>query len=350
MKLLQRIRTSPGTALAIILLMCLFAGCVSVPTSEFNSYLNSFNSAKSTAQDFILQAKVAAETVANSPDNPARPNERVEKLNERRVALDTRLAALDLISEYNNILVALAEGSDPKAIEGQIEGFRDALSSFGFSKLASLGSKASPYTAAIAEAVRLIDDQIKKQKFKQAVEAGQKPIIGVLEILQEDADNIHEIEAQLIQLKRDLEETQLRKTQIRLKNLVATYQSSPDLDQIISRYEETLATLTDSPLAQNKINNPAGAAMATAADLAILQSLLDNISHSILGFNRLTDAIKAHQKVTEEYKLSLASTASALQNLNAGIKMNQRAALVGFAEQALHLREALLKYQNTKSI
>jgi len=335
---------------AMILLICVLAACVSIPTSEFNGYLNSFNSAKSSAQDFILQAKVAAETVANSPDNPARPNERVEKLNERLAALDARLAALDLISDYNNILTSLASGSDPKAIQGQIEGFRDTLSSFGFSKLVSLGSKASPYTAAIAEAVSLIDDLIKKQKFKQAIEAGQKPIIGILQILQEDADNLHEIEAQLIQLKRDAEETQLRKTQVRLKNLVAQYQSSPDLDRIISRYGETLTALTDSPLAQERINKPAGATAATPADLEVMQSLLDGVSQSVLALNRLTDSINAHQKVTDEYKKSLATTASALQNLNAAIKANQRAALVGFAEQALHLREALLKYQNTKSI
>jgi hypothetical protein len=94
---------------AMILLICVLAACVSIPTSEFNGYLNSFNSAKSSAQDFILQAKVAAETVANSSDN-RRPNERVEKLNERRGALDARLAALDLISDFNNILVSLASG------------------------------------------------------------------------------------------------------------------------------------------------------------------------------------------------------------------------------------------------
>jgi len=335
------------TALAVTL--AILAGCVSVPTNEFNSYVNGFNLAKTSSQDFLLNAKLAAESIANAPANPASPTERVNKLGERRAALDARLDALELISEYNSILVSLASGADPKSVQNQIEGLRDGLSSFGFSKLAALGAKASPYTAVIAEAVSFIDDLIKKQKFKKTVQAGQKPILEILKILGEDADSVQEIQAQLVLLKRDGEETKLRKLQLRIKGLAGQYQSSPELDRSVSRYNEALSKLADSPLADNKLSNPNGAAVASQADLALVQTLVDEAAKQIETFNQYGESIQANQKVTDEYKKLLLATASAFQNLNGAIKSNQRAAIVGFIQQSLQLRQSILQLQQTKT-
>ncbi len=338
-----------GRKAALPLVLLMLAGCVSVPTTEFNGYLNSFNLAKTSSQDFLLNAKLAAEFIANSPDNPASPTERVNKLGERRAALDARLDALELISDYNNILVSLASGADPKSVQSQIEGLRDGLSSFGFSKLTSLAGKVSPYTAVIAEAVSLIDDLIKKQKFKEAVRAGQRPILGLLEILQQDADSVQEIQAQLILLKRDSEETKLRKLQLRIKVLVSQYQRSPEVDRSVARYNEALAKLADSPLADNKLDSPNGATAATPVDWAVVQTLVDEAAKQMEIFNQYSESVKAHQKVTDEYKKLLATTGSALQNLNAAIKSNQRAALIGFIQQSLQLRQSILELQHAKT-
>ena len=334
---------------ALVLVILMVSGCASIPTSEFNGYLSSFNVAKTSSQDLLLNAKLAAEFIANAPNNPDRPTDRVNKLGERRAALDARLAALELISDYNSALCSLASGADPKSVQGQIEGLRDGLSSFGFTKLTALVGKASPYTALIAEAVSLIDDLIKKQKFKQAIQAGEKPILGILEILQEDADSIHEIQSQLILLKRDIEETKLAKLRPRIAHLLNGYQSSVDLDRAVARYNDVVAKLGDSPLASIKLSNPSGQTSATPGELVVVQTLVDEASNAVEGYNQHNDEVAAHQKVVTEYKKMLATLGSSFKTIGAAIKSNQRAAIVGFVQQALQFRQSILELQHAKT-
>src|ERR1039457_1824481 len=92
-------------------LLAMLVSCAGVPKQELDSYVSSFNTAKTTTQDIILKAKNSAEK-ANDGSNGGK-----QQLAQRTKALDARLAAVDLIDKYNSILVKLASGSDPAAVK-----------------------------------------------------------------------------------------------------------------------------------------------------------------------------------------------------------------------------------------
>ena len=327
------------------------SACATIPQQEFDVYRSNFNTAKASAQDIILRAKVAAETVAKSPHNPVGPNVRQKKLTERTAALDARLQALELIAEFNEVLVSLTSGARPAAVRGSLEALRDSLSSFGISRIRMLAEKATPLFGVISHAVAVIDDLIRQNKFKEAVDAAQEPIIGIIEILQKDADQIHEIEVQLIMLEQDEVYIQITKLKKRLKSLVDTYKKSNELDKLISEYNNLILQLEkeDQDKKTLKIeHNPRATAFINPVEVETMRSLVDQVAQNVKIYKKLGEQVNAHQTVINEYKNLLTGTRDAFINLNTAVRSNYRTATVAYVIYALNLRKAILEYQEAK--
>ncbi len=132
--------------LIVLPFLMLLTACSGVPKQEFSNYVTNFNSAKSTTQDIILGVWVTEESKYDGS------HEQQAKLEQKLKALNARLAALELISKYNDIQVRLASGTDPAAVQNNLVNLSEGLSSFGSNSLSSLVKSAAPYGQLIASA------------------------------------------------------------------------------------------------------------------------------------------------------------------------------------------------------
>jgi len=330
--------------LIVLTLLMLLTACSGVPKQEFSNYVTNFNSAKSTTQDIILGVWVTEESKYDGS------HEQQAKLEQKLKALNARLAALELISKYNNILVRLASGTDPAAVQSNLMNLSDGLSSFGSNSLSSFVRSAAPYGELIASAVTLIDNAIKANEFKNAVQAAHKPILGIIEILQQDADDLFEIQIQYISDILDPERDQIINLRFDYQDFVNTLDASEDVNTEIDGYNKTLLMMNVKPekLPDPIVHLPDNSHTADASDYSILKLLSNQTTEHINKYNNIIEQINAINAVKVEYKKVLKATSQAFNNLSFAIQYEQYVLQTDFVIDVLNLRKAYLKLQETK--
>jgi hypothetical protein len=264
--------------------------------------------------------------------------------------LDARLDALELISKYNNILVGLASGTDPAAVQSNLTNLSDGLSSFGSKSLSSLVASAAPYGELIASAVSLIDNAIKANEFRNAVQAAYKPIMGIIDILHQDADNLFEIQIQYLSDIFDPERDQIINLRFDYQDFVNTLDANEDVNTEIESYNKTLLMMNVNPEKRPDpiIHSPNNSHSADASDYSILKLLSNQTAEHINKFNNIIEQINANIAVKVEYKKVLNSTAQAFNNLNFAVQHEQYVLQTDFVIDVLDLRKAYLKLQEAK--
>jgi hypothetical protein len=324
--------------------LMLLTACSGVPKQEFSNYVTNFNSAKSTTQDIILGVWVTEESKYDGS------HEQRAKLEEKRKALDARLDALELISKYNNILVGLASGTDPAAVQSNLTNLSDGLNSFGSKSLSSLVTSAVPYGEIIASAVSLIDNAIKANEFRDAVQAAYNPIMGIIDILQLDADDLFEIQIQNISEILDPERDQIINLRFDYQDFVNTLDSSENVNTEFESYNKNLLMMNVNPEKRpDPINHlPNNSHTADASDYSILKLLSNQTIERINKYNNITEQINAIIAVKVEYMKVLNSTAKAFKNLNFAVQHQQYVLQTDFIIDVLDLRAAYLKLQEAK--
>ncbi len=340
-------------SVTILAFVVMLASCTQIPQVEFETYRNNFNTARNASEEILLTMKVRAEHIAQHPDNPDGPNVRQEKLEERIEALDARLRAWELIAQYNDVLVSLASGTDPAAIENDLTALGNNLSTFGLSSLTKLVEDVSPVFGIISQAVTMIDDFIKKEKFKEAVTAAQKPILGILDILREDSDDIKEIEEQLIKLKQDDEYFELARLVKRLRSMADMYAQSKELDKLLSQHNKSIDQLKNEDRdiinALKILSTPSGNPVdANSVEFETMKILVDQINERISSYNAFAEQVKTLNTVMEEYNVLLTATQSSFVILNTGVHEAQRVATIAFLADTLNLRKAIIEYREAK--
>ena len=330
--------------LIVLTILMLLTACSGVPKQEFSNYVTNFNSAKSTTQDIILGVWVTEESKYDGS------HKQQVKLEQKLKALNARLAALELISKYNNILVRLASGTDPAAVQSNLMNLSDGLSSFGSNSLSSFVKAAAPYGELIASAVTLIDNAIKANEFKNAVQAAHKPILGIIEILQQDADDLFEIQIQNISDILDPERDQIINISFDYLGFVNTLDASEDVNTEIDGYNKSLLMMNVKPDKRpDPIKHlPDSSHTAEASDLSILKLLSNQTIERINKYNNIIEQINAIYEVKIEYKKVLKSTSQAFNNLNFAVQHEQYVLQTDFVIDVLNLRKAYLKLQEAK--
>ncbi|MFC2119471.1 hypothetical protein ACFLQ4_00220 [Bacteroidota bacterium] len=328
----------------VLPLLTLLTACSAVPKQEFSNYTTNFNSAKSTTQDIILGVWVTEES------NYDGSYEQQAMLEQKLKALNARLDALELISKYNNILVGLASGTDPAAVQSNLMNLNEGLSSFGSNSLSSIVKSAAPYGELIASAVSLIDNAIKANDFRNAVLAAYKPIIGIIDILQQDADDLFEIQIQYISDNLDLEWDQIINLRFDYQDFVNTLNAKEDVNTKISNFNNSLQLMNVKP---NKrpdpiVHLPGSSHDADASDYNMLKLLKNQTSEHINKYNNIIKQINALNDVKVEYKNVLKSTSQAFNNLNFAIQYEQYVLQTDFVIDVLALRKSYLKLQEAK--
>jgi len=337
---------------AFVLLAVSLAACAGVPQKEFEVYRSNFNTAKATAEDIILQAKLDAEQTAKLPANKDPVAERDRKLAERTAALDARLAALNLIAQYNAVLVALADGDDPAAVQSNLQNLSKGLSSFGSSKLTALVANAGPLAGMISQAVTIVDALIKQKKFRDATIQAQPAILGILHVLQEDADRIHAIQVQLVELRRDSDWNKVISLKKRLAKMANGYAKSSELDGVAGQYDKQIARIQPPPSEPTLFDldyAPSGNTKATDAEIEVMKGMVDEVTRHVDSYNAFGDEIEAHGKAISQYKALLDSVTLSFNAMSAAESSPQFEAVTQqVVKQGLALRQAVLGYQEAR--
>jgi hypothetical protein len=123
-----------------------------------------------------------------------------------------------------------------------------------------------------------------------------------------------------------------------------------DVSKAISDLNVAWTTLTIEPSKRPSPVVPAtsGGRAATAADKALLQTIVSQTVARVTTHNQIGDQINAQAKVMDAYKSVLDATASAFVALNIAIQKKQEVAPISFAVNVLNLRKAYLALQEAK--
>lgn len=339
-----------GPILGGMMLSLASVGCVPIPKADFDAYLTNFTVAKTAAEDIILSAKVAAQAAAQDPAADASIEARLETLDKRQKAFDARLTALEVIAQYNQVLVKLAAGEDPATVKPGIENLAKDLGSFGITQLSNLISGSGvPYVGMVTQAVAQIDDLIKKHKFVDAVEAAQKPVVAILGILRKDADDIGTILTNRLEMKRDPWFDQITELGIRFEALAKRFKKTKAIDELFAKHAEVRKQLKRRESVRVLVHAPdPDAKEADIEGPELMKVLIDQVKVGTAAYNETAGQIEAQKKVIEEYKNVLAATEVAFIGLNNRLHSNQRTATVAFLGQALKLRQAYLELKEAR--
>jgi len=343
--MLKIIQSRITRTVAAAILVSLLAACASIPKQNLDSYVANFNTAKATAQDIYLAAQVQAEKTGGDSNV-----DRVER-GKRVAAAQARLAALDLIDQYNSALVKLAMGTDAAGVKGNLEGLSSGLKSFGVERISSLVTSAVPYLGIISQAVTLIDNAIRAEHFAEAVAAAQRPIQEIIGILRQDADNLHGIQRHVLEITFDQDLGNLIKLFARVRPVVNSLKVDDGVTAMVAGFNTSLARLDakgvekPDPVAHVPAPN---AKAATADDLALMQALLNQGNALVDSINQVGKKIQSHRGLIEEYKKVLAACSGSLEELNAAVRDGTRVGTLAFAVNVMNLRKAYIEVREAK--
>lgn len=324
-------------------------GCVTPPKASFDSYLQSFASVRTNADELYLRSKLAAQDIANDPTSEDSVSDRVKKLEERKAALDTGLAAIALIDRYNRVLTALAAGRSPESVQSDLSGLAQDLQGLNIQKISNVVAKAAPYMDVVVGGISLIEDALKKRKFAEAVNVAQKPMAGILDILVLDADHIEGLLVQGIQDEQDPYKDQLGSYASRFRQRITELKSTPDVGGLRARVEA----------ARKSINKPdefppiegqpkEGAPAPTSGDLDSLTMLASQTELAAIAYNRIEARVHAQSAVISEYKGALAATKRSFATLKADMESGRFGATTDFILKAQDLKMATLKLREAR--
>jgi len=209
---LRALRLSAATLLApLVGCLLALAGCTALPAREFTEYRTAFDSARVAgeqvlldygvahrdAQRVIAEARAARPRLAGTDDPPAWSRAAVLAAEPQDDPVAVRMRAWAAVAAWNDALAALAEGKPAADLGIAFDGFAAAIQSFPW---ASLGDKAASIASRVGgpigpavEAVRELIVQAKREadrrRFLDAIDKGAPLVLGLVELMGQDADD-----------------------------------------------------------------------------------------------------------------------------------------------------------------
>lgn len=325
----------------------ILAGCV-VPKFALRNYTENFGEVKTTDEQMYLRADVIAENIAERPETEGTTAEKLKSLVTRKEALGVRLAALDLIDQYNHTLTALANGTDAKALQDDLTSLSNGLASFNSMSLIKLIGNTSPYLGIIAQGITAVDNAIQKKKFLKAVTEAQKPLLSILDILIEDVASLENVIVQEIKREQDPHREQVDSAAKRFFKAVKKLKPTDDLESSVARHNDVRRKMNRKEMRLIEHQPETIAENPTAADIEALNILTDQTELNVIAYNKMEQRIKAQTELFARYKEALQSTKKAFTDLASEIKTNRFSGVSEFIKQAAELRKAALRVKEAQ--
>lgn len=184
------------------------AGCAQVPTEALNTYSEAYSEAREAGRRVYAAAGpafVAADTPQADIEPAAGPSGQAsslfpEKL-DRRIrnsetldpAIQARLAALDAVAIYNEVLMELASGASAEQVQSGVGQFAEAATT-----LASLAGAVVPGGGAIVEVAKnlvgLAEQARAASETRRALLEGAPLVAQILQELDQDVDRLYAVQ------------------------------------------------------------------------------------------------------------------------------------------------------------
>lgn len=376
----HRIRVSPLRLRAAMLLTpligCLLAlaGCTALPAREFADYRAAFASARVAGEQVLLdhgvahrdaqrvktEARAARPRLAADDDPPAWSRAAVLAAVPEDDPVAVRMRAWAAVAAWNEALAALAEGKPASDLGVAFDGFAGALKSFPW---ASLGDKAAGIASRVGgpigpavEVVRELIVQAKREadrrRFLDAIDKGAPLVLGLVELMGQDADDFWFARHLLIERER-------AGVTVRLGDLIAAAQNAArgggaggpeteaDIDVIVGRINAAIGRVRDFRAASTRVAlGPVGAAGGRAAELRVLAGQIEREADAVLALDqRLAD----YEATLTAYVRLLESMRRAMEGLRDAAARAERAPeppdVADLAALALRVRQAFEAYR-----
>lgn len=286
--------------------------------------------------------------VADHPNNPARTiEERRRQLQQRLDDAALRLAVLDQIEAYDNALLALAEGRDPKAIEADVRGLLEGLQRLPLKRVSEEVAGLVPYADVVTGVINQVDQLVRARRFRKAVKIAAPAIEAMVQALGDDAANLTAIRAELIELERDDVRGDALQLKAALDAIVATPAGSRAVREA-RRLERANAALALFPFKPALALAAPAAPTTRPADEAD-RSLVLNVEQAVLKLEELASQSRAFDKAIAAQHDALPAYREVLARWDASHRTLRQAgdqvdldAAVELTRAVLELREAYL--------
>jgi len=277
--------------LVLLAAVGVLGGCRSVPREQLTSYVQTFDTARLCGEEIIAdygrvkrehdvrRQLTALPTTGDALDLPEELT-RWQSSADVAAAADTdgvalRYSAWQAIAEYNDTLVAYANGASEARISAALTNLGGTLT-----HLAGVAGSINPALVALqpvlTKVVAALDEQVRAQRFADALGAAKPAIHGIINIFKDDLAHLFAIRLALLQsdlgpMKMDLADASTAFSQ-RMQELDVAAFAVPDglVPELISQFRALAVAKAYPDLI------PTGSANGKKADpeLAVLNTML----------------------------------------------------------------------------
>ena len=313
--------------IAALGLVLLATACAEIPQQELGTYVEAYGQARSATEQVLtdliaareeIKANQAAAAAAKAPVRRGvyvPPTERSGASGPD--AIGSRLAALALVSQYNDILVAIAEGKRVAVLQAKVQGAAQVAT-----ELLSLAGASFPGVGALTGLLQTIASEAQKYKdrkdFADAVRAGAPLVKDILQFFIQDTPLIVAVHEGVW----DAEGAPLRNQADRIARSIfaEVRQSAPPpagspeqkkLGAIESHLTEELSKIRPGAVTLQ----PAGRTPLTMATLEGMDADLGSLDMAVAAYLENQRKSPALRALMDKYVDTLAATQAALDNV-----------------------------------
>ena len=312
------------------LLLTIISACSEVPQQELTTYVDAYNQARSASEQVLTDLVASREKIkAYQAEKAARETQPVttrgvyvpptmRASGSGPDAIAVRLAALALVSQYNDILVVIAEGKRVEALQAKVQSAAGTAT-----KLLSLAGTAVPGAGALTGLLQMIASEAQKyadrEAFAKAIKNGAPLIKQIVQFLIDETPLIVQVHEGVW----DAESAPLRGQASRVvRSILAEVKQygPPALDSPEEARVATIEAILTKQMTQIQPRtvtlNFDGQAPVTAQELGQLEAGLPQVEAAVRAFVENRQKSPALRALMDQYVNTLSTTQNALDNVS----------------------------------
>jgi hypothetical protein len=321
----------------LILPIFILIGCGHVPVNEFRAYHEAFTETKSVSQEVLSDYAIAKEDLARI-DEAKKKKEGEDKeqktspfptafdpaeamgVNVALNEIDFRLMALETISRYNDLLLALADGRSVKQVKSSATALTSSIASLA-EFLPALGS-VTPIAPLAKTLLSELEKARSREEFKKALQDGDKIVTRILDVLITDTVNHYGLRFALADGERVKIKARASKNRLIIKNVMKEHLPPTDenrLETIESDLNEKLEKMGWSTKTILTTRNKSGDQekdqvweYTALADTQITQTM-NALDKNVAEYQRIVEKTNDYHAMLTSYVSLLEQTKQALR-------------------------------------
>lgn len=312
------------------LLLAVISACAVVPQQELTTYVDAYNQVRSASEQVLTDLIASHEKIkayqAEKATRQTRPvANRVEYVPPTKResgsgpdAISVRLAALALISQYNDILVMIAEGKRVEALQAKVQGAADTAT-----RLLSLAGTTIPGAGTLTGLLQNIASVAQKyadrQIFAEAIQKGAPLVKQIVQFLIDETPLIVQVHEGVWDAESALLRGQanriVRSILAEAKKYGPPASDSPEAARVMELESNLTKQLTLIRAREVRLRF-VGATPLTPQVLGQLEAGLPQVEAAVRTFLENRQKSPALRALMDQYVNTLSTTQKALDNVS----------------------------------